>query len=51
MHAFDKYLGIVTLSVVLFYLFRNPQGTQTILTSLSNFNSSAIGALQGGGRI
>jgi hypothetical protein len=44
---FAKYLGIVSMAVLLFYVFKDPSGTGSILNSLSNFNSSAIGALQG----
>jgi hypothetical protein len=44
---FDKYLGIVGLSVVLWYLFKDASGTTAILNSLSKFNTNAIGALQG----
>lgn len=43
----DKYLGIVLVSVVLWYIFKNPQGTVSILGELSKFNTRAIGALQG----
>lgn len=46
---FDKYLGIVTLSVILWYLFKDASGTTKILNSLSSFNTNAIGALQGRG--
>jgi hypothetical protein len=45
--AFDKYLGIVLIAIVLFYFFRDANGTATIFKSLSNFNVSAISALQG----
>lgn len=43
----DKYLGIVLAAIVLYYLFSNASGTTSILQSLSQFNVSAIGALQG----
>jgi hypothetical protein len=45
--AFDKYLGIVLIALVLFYFFRNAQATESIIKSLSSFNVSAISALQG----
>lgn len=44
---FAKYLGIVSMAVLLYYVFKDPSGTGSILNSLSGFNSSAIGALQG----
>lgn len=46
--ALDKYLGIVLVSIVLFYFFRNATGTSNILQSLSQFNVKTITALQGG---
>ena len=49
MQAFDKYLGIVLVSVILWYLFKDANGTGQILNSLSAFNSNAIAALQGRG--
>lgn len=45
--ALDKYLGIVLIAIVLFYFFRDASGTSSILNSLSDFNTNAIGALQG----
>jgi hypothetical protein len=47
--ALDKYLGIVLMAVVLYYLFRDANGTSSILNSLSDFNTRAITALQGRG--
>lgn len=47
MQALDKYLGIVLLSVFLWYIFKDPQGTASILGALSKFNVQSIGALQG----
>jgi len=47
MQALDKYLGIVLLSVFLWYIFKDPAGTVAILGSLSKFNVQAVGALQG----
>ena len=47
MQSFDKYLGIVLIAVVLYYLFRNASGTTAILGELSKFNVNAISALQG----
>lgn len=43
----DKYFGIVLIAIILFYLFRNANGTALILKSLSGFNVNAINALQG----
>ena len=43
----DKYLGIVLAATILFYLFKDANGTSTIINSMSKFNTSAIGALQG----
>jgi hypothetical protein len=45
--ALDKYLGIVLMAVVLYYIFSDASGTTSILNSLSDFNQKAIGALQG----
>lgn len=45
--ALDKYLGIVLMAVVLYYIFNDASGTTSILNSLSDFNQKAIGALQG----
>lgn len=47
MHAVDKYLGIMLVAVVLYYLFKDAQGTSSIFRSLSSFNTNAIAALQG----
>jgi len=47
MSLFNRYLTIVLVAVALFYLFRDPNGTNTIISSLSNFNARTIGALQG----
>jgi hypothetical protein len=47
MGSFDKYLGIVLISVVLYYIFRDANGTVAILGELSKLNTRAIGALQG----
>jgi hypothetical protein len=47
--ALDKYLGIVLIAVVLYYLFSDANGTTRIFDSLSNFNVKAISALQGRG--
>lgn len=49
MQAFDKYLGIVLIAVILWYLFKDASGTARILGSLSSFNTNAIAALQGRG--
>lgn len=43
----DRYLGIVLVSVVLYYLFKNASDTRAIVNSLSGFNTNAISALQG----
>lgn len=45
--ALDKYLGILLVALVLFYFFRDANGTTSILRSLSDFNVNAISALQG----
>ena len=45
----DKYLGIVLVSVILFYLFKDASGTSTIIKALGGFNTNAISALQGRG--
>jgi hypothetical protein len=45
----DKYLGIVLIAVILYYLFKDASGTKTIIGALSGFNTSAISALQGRG--
>lgn len=45
----DRYLGIVLVSVVLYYLFKDARGTATIVGSLSSFNTNAVAALQGRG--
>lgn len=45
--ALDKYLGIVLLSVIFFYLFKRASDTTAIFGALSSFNTSAITALQG----
>jgi len=47
--ALDKYLGIVLMAVVLYYIFTDANGTTSILNSLSDFNQKAISALQGRG--
>lgn len=43
----DRYLGIVLVAVVLWYLFKDANGTARVVNSLSSFNTSAIAALQG----
>lgn len=48
--AFDKYLGIVLIAVILFYFFKDANATTSILKSLSDFNLNAITALQGNAR-
>jgi len=45
----DKYLGIVLIAVVLFYLLRNANDTATVFTSFANSNARIITALQGQG--
>lgn len=45
--ALDKYLGIVLIAVVMYYLFSDASGTANIFNSLSSFNVKAITALQG----
>ena len=45
--ALDKYLGIVLIAIVLYYFFKDASGTSSILSSLSDFNTKAITALQG----
>jgi hypothetical protein len=49
MRQLEIYLGIVLVSVVLYYLFKDPNGTSSIFRSLSSFNVNAINALQGRG--
>lgn len=47
MHGLDKYLGIVLVAIILFYLFKDARGTTAIIGELSKFNTNAIRALQG----
>lgn len=47
MGTLDKYLGIVLISVVLYYIFKDANSTVQILGQLSKVNTQAIGALQG----
>lgn len=47
MGSLDKYLGIVLVSVVLYYIFKDANGTVAILNELSKLNARGIGALQG----
>ncbi len=44
----EKYLGVVALAVIAFYVFRDSDGTSGIIASLGNANTNFIGALQGG---
>jgi hypothetical protein len=45
----EKYLGLVALGVVLFYVFRDPRGTGDLVSSIADANVSGIAALQGQG--
>lgn len=47
MGALDKYLGILLIGIILFWIFSDPRGTTAILGELSKFNTNAIAALQG----
>jgi hypothetical protein len=43
----EKYLGLVALAVVAFYVFRDPNGTGNLVKSLADANVTGIAALQG----
>ena len=46
----EKYLGLVSLAVILFYVFKNPGGPQAtgdLVKSIADANVNAISALQG----
>lgn len=45
----ERYLGLVALGVVLFYVFRDPAGTGDLIRDVANANAQGIGALQGQG--
>jgi hypothetical protein len=45
----DRYFGLVALGVVLFYVFRNPQGTGDLVKSIADANVAGVNALQGQG--
>ena len=44
-----QYIAGALILIALFLLLSDPQGTSTIISSISSFNTSAIGALQGQG--
>jgi Fe2+ transport system protein B len=43
----DKYLGIMLIILVMFWLFKDANATTSIFSSLSDANTNAIRALQG----
>ena len=43
----EKYLGVVGLSLVLYFVFKNPQGTGRLVQSIADANVGGIKALQG----
>jgi hypothetical protein len=48
-NVLSQYVAGVILLVALFFVFSDPTGTASILTSLANLNASAIASLQGRG--
>jgi hypothetical protein len=46
----ERYLGLVALGVVLFYVFRDPRGTGDLVSSIADANVSGVAALQGQSR-
>lgn len=43
----DKVLGITMLAIVFFYIFKDTQGTTSLLNGFSNLYTGGIKALQG----
>jgi hypothetical protein len=43
----ERYLGLVALGVVLFYVFRDPRGTGDLVSSIADANVSGVNGAAG----
>jgi len=48
MGEMDKFAGLITLAVILFWVFKDTAGTNNILTTAAQQNSQFVAALRGG---
>lgn len=48
MGEMDKFVGLIVLGVVLFWVFKDAAGTNSILSTAAQQNSQFVAALRGG---